>query len=175
MTQKIKFGTDGWRGVIAEDYTFDNVRRCAQGFANYLLSQGKQGQWVIVGHDKRFSSEHFAAAVAEVLAGNDLKVYLTDGATPTPVIAYAVVDKKAAGAVNVTASHNPPTDNGFKVRNSTGGAIDPEGLLQIESGIPDDIKDVKRKDYKEAESAGVIVKFDAATPYIEHLNSRRLD
>ncbi len=169
MAHKIKFGTDGWRGVIAEDYTFDNVRRCAQGFASYMLSQGKQGQWIIVGHDKRFSSEHFAAAVAEVLAGNGLKVYLTNGATPTPVIAYAVVDKKAAGAVNITASHNPPTDNGFKVRNDTGGAIDPEGLLQIENGIPDDIKDVKRKAYKEAEAAGEIVKFDADTPYIEHL------
>ena len=169
MAYKIKFGTDGWRGVIAEDYTFDNLRRCAQGFASYMLSQGKQGQWIVVGHDKRFHSENFAAAVAEVLAGNGLKVYLTDGATPTPVIAYAVVDKKAAGAVNITASHNPPTDNGFKVRNETGGAIDPEGLNQIESGIPDDVKDVKRKAYKEAEAAGEIVKFDAATPYIEHL------
>src|SRR3990172_5197022 len=169
MSFKITFGTDGWRGVIAEDYTFDNVRRCTQGFANYLLDQGKKGEWVVVGHDMRFGSEHFAAAVAEVLAGNGLKVYLTDGATPTHVIAYAVVDKKAAGAVNITASHNPPTDNGFKVRNETGGAIDPEGLKQIESGIPNAIKDVKRKSYKEAEAAGEIVKFDAATPYIEHL------
>jgi alpha-D-glucose phosphate-specific phosphoglucomutase len=169
MVQKIKFGTDGWRGIIAEDYTFDNVRRCAQGFASYMLAQGKQGQFVVVGHDMRFSSEHFAAAVAEVLAGNGLKVYLTDGATPTPVIAYAVVDKKAAGAVNITASHNPSTDNGFKVRNETGGAIDPEGLNQIESGIPDDIKNVKRKPYNEAEAAGEIIKFDAASPYIEHL------
>lgn len=169
MAFKITFGTDGWRGVIAEEYTFDNVRRCAQGFANYLLKQGKQGQWVIVGHDKRFSSEHFAAAVAEVLAGNGLKVYLTEGATPTPVIAYAVVDKKAAGAVNVTASHNPATDNGFKVRNETGGAIDPDGLIEIESGIPDSMENVKRKKYAEASAAGEIIKFDAATPYIEHL------
>ena len=150
MAQKIKFGTDGWRGVIAEDYTFDNVRRCAQGFASYMLAQGKKGQWIVVGYDMRFGSEHFAAAVAEVLAGNGLKVYLTDGATPTPVIAYAVVNKKAAGAVNITACHNPPTDNGFKVRNETGGAIDPEGLNQIEAGIPDDIKDVKRKAYTDA-------------------------
>jgi alpha-D-glucose phosphate-specific phosphoglucomutase len=169
MAFKIKFGTDGWRGVIAEDYTFDNVRRCAQGFANYLLAQGKQGQWVVVGHDKRFSSEHFAAAVAEVLAGNGLKVYLTQEATPTPVIAYAVVDKKAAGAVNITASHNPPTDNGFKVRNETGGAIDPEGLLQIEASIPEDVNNVLRVPYSVAEKDGMIVKFDAATPYIEHL------
>jgi len=169
MTHKITFGTDGWRGVIAEDYTFDNVRRCAQGFANYMLSKNKKGQWIVVGHDKRFSSENFAAAVAEVLAGNGFKVYLTDGATPTPVIAYAVVDKKAAGAVNITASHNPPTDNGFKVRNETGGAIDPDGLKQIEADIPDDVKDVKRISYNEGVEQKSIVKFDAAGPYIEHL------
>src|SRR3972149_3061758 len=112
----IKFGTDGWRGVIAEDYTFANVRRCAQGFASYLLAKGRAGQSVVVGHDKRFVSEYFAAAAAEVLAANGLKVWLTDGPTPTPVIAYAVVGKKAVGAVNITASHNPPTDNGLKVR-----------------------------------------------------------
>jgi len=174
MSTQIKFGTDGWRGVIAEDYTFDNVRRCAQGFTSYLLSKGRQNQWVIVGHDKRFGSEFFAAAVSEVLAGNGLKVYLTDSATPTPVIAYAVVDKKACGAVNITASHNPPTDNGFKVRNETGGAIDPDGLTQIEASIPDSVADVKRTNYAEAEKSGQIAKFDAATPYIEHLTRDHL-
>lgn len=169
MAFKIIFGTDGWRGVIAEDYTFDNVRRCAQGFASYLLEKGKTGQWVVVGHDKRFSSEHFAAAAAEVLAGNGLRVYLTDEATPTPVIAYAVVDKKACGAVNITASHNPPTDNGFKVRDATGGAIDPEGLKRIEANIPDDVLNVKRLPFDTAAAEGKIVKFDASAPYIEHL------
>jgi alpha-D-glucose phosphate-specific phosphoglucomutase len=174
MTYKIKFGTDGWRGTIAEDYTFDNVRRAAQGYAAYMLSQGKQGQRIVVGYDKRFGSENFAAAAAEVLAGNGFKVYLTNDATPTPVIAYAVVDKRAAGAVNITASHNPPSDNGFKVRNETGGAIDPEGLKEIESGIPDSIEAVKRMPYKEAEAAQDIVKFDADTPYIEHLTRDKL-
>jgi phosphomannomutase len=105
-----------------------------------------------------------------VLAGNGFKVYLTDSATPTPVIAFAVVDRHACGAVNITASHNPSTDNGFKVRNSTGGAIDPEGLLKIEALIPDALKDVKRKPYQDAELAGEIVKFDAHTPYIQHIN-----
>ena len=170
MVFKITFGTDGWRGVIAEDYTFDNVRRCAQGFANYLLEKGQQGQWVVVGHDKRFDSEFFAAAVAEVLAGNGLKVFLTDGATPTPVIAFSVVDKKACGAVNITASHNPGTDNGFKVRNEFGGAIDPDGLLKIEALIPDSIDAVKRKAYKDAEATGEILKFDPVTPYEAHIN-----
>ncbi len=169
MTFKIKFGTDGWRGVIAEEYTFDNVRRAAQGFAAYMLAQGKAGQWVIVGYDKRFGSENFAAAAAEVLAGNGLKVYLTVGATPTPVIAFSVVNKQAAGAVNITASHNPPADNGFKVRNETGGAIAPEGLKQIEAGIPETVEAVKRMAYSVAEQQGLIVKFDPAPAYIEHI------
>lgn len=174
MTYKIKFGTDGWRGVIAEDYTFDNVRRAAQGYASYMLEQGHAGKWVVIGHDMRFHSENFAAAAAEVLAGNGLNVWLTDGATPTPVIAYAVLDKKAVGAINITASHNPPTDNGFKVRNETGGAIDPAGLKRIESLIPDNLENVKRKPLKDALAAGQVVKFDAATPYIEHLTRDRL-
>jgi phosphomannomutase len=169
MAFKITFGTDGWRGVIAEDYTFDNVRRCAQGFASYLLEKGKQGHWVVVGHDKRFGSEHFAAAVAEVLAGNGMKVYLTDGATPTPVIAFSVVDKKACGAVNITASHNPGTDNGFKVRNEFGGAIDPDGLLKIEALIPASIEAVKRKPYPEARAAAQVLVFDPVPSYEAHI------
>jgi phosphomannomutase len=124
----------------------------------------------VVGHDKRFDSEHFAAAVAEVLAGNGFKVYLTDGATPTPVISFSVVDKKACGAVNITASHNPGTDNGFKVRNEFGGAIDPDGLLKIESLIPASVEKVQRKSYQQAVDAGQIVKFDPVTPYETHIN-----
>jgi phosphomannomutase len=86
MASDIKFGTDGWRGRIADNYTFVNVRRCAQGFSAFMIEQGHAGKWVVVGHDKRFLGEHFTAAVAEVLAGNGLNVYLTDGSTPTPVI-----------------------------------------------------------------------------------------
>lgn len=169
MSQKIIFGTDGWRGSIAEDYTFANVRRCSQGFASYLLKQGKTGQTVIIGHDKRFLSENFALAAAEVMAANGFKVLLTDGATPTPVIAYAVVDKKAVGAINITASHNPPVDNGFKVRDEHGGAIPPDGLKQIESLIPETEEQVKRVPSVEAEAAGKIVRFDASINYISHL------
>lgn len=169
MVYKIGFGTDGWRGVIAEDYTFDNVRRAAQGFASYLAEHGKQGQWVVVGHDKRFASENFAATTAEVLAGNGFNVYLTNGATPTPVIAFAVVHKQACGAVNITASHNPPTDNGFKVRNETGGAIDPEGLKRIEALIPDSVEDVKHIKFSEGKRDGKILMFDASEAYIENI------
>jgi len=86
----IHFGTDGWRARIAEDYTFDNVRRCAQGFASYLLAHGEEGGDVVIGYDKRFAAEHFAAAAAEVMAGNGFRVWLTDTATPTPVISYSI-------------------------------------------------------------------------------------
>jgi phosphomannomutase len=169
MTQTIKFGTDGWRGRIAADYTFANLQRCAQGFASYLLEQGYENQWVVVGYDKRFHSENFAAAVAEVLAGNGLSVYLTQEATPTPVISYAVVDKQAVAAVNITASHNPATDNGFKVRDSNGGAIAPEGLEQIESRIPPTEDEVRLLPLAEAVEQGRVVYFDAAPGYIAHI------
>jgi phosphomannomutase len=164
----IKFGTDGWRGMIAEDYTFANVRRCTQGFAEYLLGKGYRDEWMVVGYDRRFGSEHFAAAAAEVLAGNGLRVWLTGQATPTPVIAYAVVEKQGVGAINITASHNPPADNGFKVRDPNGGAIDPEGLIEIEARIPPG-EAVKRMPLAEAEAQGRVVKFDAAKAYIAHL------
>jgi alpha-D-glucose phosphate-specific phosphoglucomutase len=164
----IRFGTDGWRGRIAEDYTFDNVRRCAQGFAAYMLDQGKNGEAIIVGYDQRFASEHFAVSVAEVLAANGFRVLLTEGATPTPVISYAVVAQHAAAAVNVTASHNPPWDNGFKVRDEHGGAIAPDGLLQIESLIPG-IHEVSRVNLEDALAHGSVAWFDPAPAYLEQI------
>jgi alpha-D-glucose phosphate-specific phosphoglucomutase len=169
MESRIIFGTDGWRGYIAEDFTFENVRRCSQGFATYMLKQGKKGDWFIVGYDKRFHSENFARVAAEVLVGNGMNVYLTMEATPTPVIAYSVLSKKASGAINITASHNPPTDNGFKVRENHGGAIDPEGLKEIESYIPDSESRVKRISAEEAVSKGSLLMFDPAPAYIDHL------
>ncbi len=171
MAFVIKFGTDGWRGQIAEDYTFANVRRCAQGFADYVLTHYNRGESIVVGYDKRFHSENFASAVAEVLAANGLKVYLTDGATPTPVIAYSIVNKGAVGGVNITASHNPATDNGFKVRNEFGGAIAPEGLKEIEGRIPDSEEKVRRVRLDDAISDGRIVRFDPTPAYIEQIHS----
>ncbi|MBX7213008.1 MAG: phosphoglucomutase/phosphomannomutase family protein [Thermoflexales bacterium] len=168
----IKFGTDGWRGRIADDYTFENVRRCAQGYASYILTTARPGEApsAVIGHDKRFQSEDFAATAAEVLAGNGIKVFLTDGATPTPVIAFAVPAKRALGAINITASHNPPQDNGFKVRGATGGAIDPEGLKRIEAGIPA-AGGAKTLAYERAVKQGLIEKFDASTDYIANLKT----
>jgi len=169
MSSSIVFGTDGWRGAIAEDYTFENVRRCSQGFANFLTRHGKRGETLVIGHDKRFLSENFALAAAEVMAGNGFNVLLTDGATPTPVIAYAVVDKKAIGAINITASHNPPSDNGFKVRDEHGGAIAPDGLKEIESLIPNSAEAIQRLPASEAIASKKITYFDASINYITHL------
>ena len=171
MGYKIVFGTDGWRGKIAANYTFDNVSRCAQGFAKYLVLQGKKKSWVVVGYDKRFLGEEFAVTVSEVLVGNGLRVFLTEGATPTPVISYSVVVKKAVGAVNITASHNPPSDNGFKVRDEHGGAIDPQGLKEIESLIPETVDKVEKIPFTDAEKKGLIVRFDPAPAYIEHIKT----
>lgn len=170
MSLTIQFGTDGWRGGIAEEYTFTNVRRCAQGFADYLQSKGHAKEKVVVGYDKRFLSENFAAAVAEVLAGNGLQVYLTDSATPTPTISYSVVHKQAVGGVNITASHNPPADNGFKVRDEFGGAIDPQGLKEIESCIPGSEDGIKRISLDEGLKKKQIVRFDPVPAYIEQIN-----
>jgi phosphomannomutase len=167
---EIKFGTDGWRGRIAEEYTFDNVRRCTQGFAQYLLDSDQAAGGVVVGHDRRFASEDFAAAAAEVLAGNGIQVHLTDGHAPTPVISYAVVAQGASGAVNITASHNPHTDNGFKVRDEHGGAIAPDGLKAIETRIPP-LEGVKRTPLAEAEAQGLVQRFDPTPAYLEHLKT----
>jgi len=168
--QEIIFGTDGWRGRIGDDYTFANVRRCAQGFANYLRQNGTAEKGVVVGYDMRFQSEDFAAAAAEVLAGNGIKVWLTKGATPTPTISYAVVDRKAGAAVNITASHNPPRDSGFKVRDERGGAIAPLELKKIEALIPIDQSGVRLLPLDDAMSDGTVVKFDPAPAYVAQLN-----
>ena len=119
----IKFGTDGWRAVIADDFTFANLRRVAQGFAAFARRNWSWERGIVVGYDRRFGSERFADVVAEVLAGNNIKAYLVDRPCPTPVAAFSVATVGAAGAAIVTASHNPPADNGFKVRTSSGAAV----------------------------------------------------
>jgi alpha-D-glucose phosphate-specific phosphoglucomutase len=131
----IKFGTDGWRGVIAQDFTFDNVRVCAQAVANYLKQSGLARRGLIIGYDTRFGSEDFAAATAEVVAGNGIKVYLCPRATPTPVVSFGTLAWQAGGAVIITASHNPASWNGFKVKSETGSSAPSEVTAEIEKQI----------------------------------------
>src|SRR5688500_5201691 len=127
----IKFGTDGWRAVIALDYTFANLERVAQAYADYLLS-GNNSPLVVVGYDHRFLSEKFARHASEVMAGNKLRVALFREAMPTPLISWAVKELKAAGGIVITASHNPPEFNGFKIKAPWGGSAPPETTLAVE-------------------------------------------
>ena len=168
MATKITFGTDGWRGVIAEDYTFENVRRCAHGMAQYLIDTHQTTRGLVVGYDTRFEAELFAQAVAEVVAAHGIKVYLVDRPTPTPVISYAILAQNAHGAVNLTSSHNPPIWGGFKVRADYAGAIAPEGLKQIEARIPLP-ENIKRMKYEDAVSQGLIQVFDPKPAFMQKI------
>src|SRR5690348_10020786 len=122
MSTRIVFGTDGWRAVIADEYTFENVRRCARGMAELMRGKGLADRGVVIGYDTRFESEHFAAAAAETLAGAGVRAYLCARTEPTPVISHAILHQKAGGGITITASHNPWIYNGFKVRSDYGGA-----------------------------------------------------
>lgn len=135
MPDEIKFGTDGWRGLIAGDFTFSNVRTCAQAVAEYVKGRRLEGRGVVVAYDTRFLSDRFAEQVAGVLAANGLRAYLSIDPVPTPVASYAVMDMKAAGAVVITASHNPADWNGFKFKPEYAGSATPEITAQLESGI----------------------------------------
>lgn len=169
MAQEIRFGTDGWRARIADDYTFANLRRTAQGYASYLHSLGNIERGVVVGYDNRFHGANFARTVAEVMAGNGIPVYLTAGPTPTPVIAFAILWKAAAGAVNITASHNPPEDSGFKIRADYGGAVAQENLATVEANIPADESSVKTMPFAEAQAAGLVELIDPTDAYVEQV------
>jgi phosphomannomutase len=133
----IKFGTDGWRAVIAEDFTFANVARVAQATADYWSANpvAGTGKKVIVGYDRRFLSDEFARCTAEVLAGNGFAVVLTPEPTPTPSVSFAVKQLHAVGGVMITASHNPPTFNGFKLKSHYGGSSDSETCKAIEGWL----------------------------------------
>ena len=112
----IVFGTDGWRARIADEFTFDNVRRCADGVAQYVVDRAEQAKGVVIAYDRRFASEHFAQAAAEVLLARDIPVAFAVHAVPTQMSSYEVVERGAAAGIVITASHNPWVDNGFKVK-----------------------------------------------------------
>ena len=132
--QQIKFGTDGWRGIIADDFTYGNVRRVAQGTAQYMRSRSNE-PLAIVGYDCRFASEDFARAVAEIFAGNGIRTLVFDRPSPTQVASWTVIDRKATGAAVITASHNPYQFNGFKYKTETGSAVPSDVIAELERNI----------------------------------------
>jgi phosphoglucomutase len=131
----IKFGTSGWRGIIGEDFTFENVRIASQGIANYLKQSGQKGSGVVVAYDTRFLSEKFASEAAKILAYNDIHAFLCTRDVPTPCVSFETVRRKAMGAINFTASHNPPEYNGLKFSTSNGAPALPEVTQAMEREI----------------------------------------
>jgi alpha-D-glucose phosphate-specific phosphoglucomutase len=174
VTSPIKFGTDGWRGIIAEDFTFDNVRICAQAVAEYLKQERLDKRGLVIGYDTRFASEDFAAAAAEVLAGNDIKVHLCLKPAPTPVVSFAVLASKSAGAIVITASHNPGSWNGFKYKSQDGASAPDQVTSQIEENIASLTRrreGVKRLALDKALKKGIVDYVDPSPVYFEHLGN----
>jgi phosphomannomutase len=171
----IVFGTDGWRARVADDFTFENVRRCADGVARYIVERGEQAKGVVVAYDRRFASEHFAIAAAEVLLAHDIPVAYSSTAVPTQMSSYEVVERGAAAGIVITASHNPWTDNGFKVKAPTGSAAGPEILKVLEDQIArNGGTAIERRPFAEAENAGLVERFDPFPGY-ERFVRRTLD
>ncbi|HEV2349462.1 MAG TPA: phosphoglucomutase/phosphomannomutase family protein [Terriglobia bacterium] len=163
---KIKFGTDGWRGVIGEEFTFANLRRVATAVAHYIRAVGKPGRGLVIGYDTRFLSAEFAGAAAEVVAATGIPVFLADRATPTPAVSYAVVARQAAGAIMITASHNPYRWNGVKFKAPYGGSAAPAIVRRIETYLHKSIKlDTQTKPGRAAQ----VKSADLVGPYLARL------
>ncbi|MCE2469282.1 MAG: phosphoglucomutase/phosphomannomutase family protein [Dehalococcoidia bacterium] len=164
----IRFGTDGWRALIARDFTFDNVRACADGVARLVEAEGGAERGVVVGYDTRFGSAEFAAEAAGTLATRGVRAHLCSSAAPTPVVSFNVPHRGAAGGIVITASHNPGAWNGFKYKPSYGGSAAPEVVAELERRIADALADgpADAMPPDEARAAGLLTDVDAAAPYL---------
>ncbi len=170
----IKFGTDGWRAVISDEFTFANVRHVAQAIAEVLLENaaGVEAPLAVVGFDTRFLSDRYALAVSEVLAGNGLTVALAKADAPTPVISFAIPQLKAVGGVMITASHNPPRYNGIKLKAAYGGSATAADTHRVEDRVISNLaagREPLRLEAPYAAEQGRIVRFDPFPSYREHL------
>lgn len=175
----IKFGTDGWRAVIAETFTFENLRLVSQATADFFLeTAGPDSDLeIVIGFDTRFLSDRFAAEVARVMAANGITSHLARADAPTPAISYNIVHKKALGGVMITASHNPPRYNGFKLKANYGGAASKQQINAIERNLfaIHERIGANLMDYHQAEEKGLIRRFDPAWPYYEHLTTNLIN
>jgi phosphomannomutase len=159
----VKFGTDGWRGIIADDFTYENVRVASRAIAHYVIEHEDAKAGVCVGYDTRFGSRSFAGVVAKVLSAAGIPVFLADKFTPTPELSFAVRERGAAGGVMITSSHNPAEWNGVKYKASYGGAGNPKIIASIESYL--------MKPLADAAVPGKIEEVDFAPTYIAALEA----
>ena len=174
---QIKFGTDGWRGLIARDFTFDNLSLVAQATMDYLNREGLGAKGLVIGYDRRFLSRDFACRVAEVAAGNSIRVRLTEEYAPTPAVSWAVSESGAGAGIMITASHNPPEYNGFKIKEGFGGSALPATTKILEEIVAFNIGSNRRVvavPYEEALGKGLIELFDPREGYF-HQISRYVD
>ncbi|MEI6206283.1 MAG: phosphoglucomutase/phosphomannomutase family protein [Desulfuromonadales bacterium] len=174
---QIKFGTDGWRGIIASDFTFDNLSLVAQATMDYLNREGLGNKGLVIGYDRRFLSRDFARRVAEIAAGNGIKVRLTEDYAPTPAVSWAVRESGAGAGVMITASHNPPEYNGFKIKEAFGGSALPSTTKILEEIICFNRNNGRRVvavPYCEAISRGLVELFDPCEGYFYQI-SRYVD
>ncbi len=177
----IRFGTDGWRAVISDEFTFENVRHVSQAIADWLLAATKEAEGeftsrasVVVGFDTRFLSDRYAMEVARVLAGNGIHAYLTQADCPTPALSFAVRSLGAAFGVMLTASHNPPRYNGIKLKAPYGGSALPATTKQVEAQLHANLESGRRPqamDFEEAVAAGFIQRFNPRPAYLAHVES----
>mgnify|MGYP001497373916 FL=1 len=170
----VKFGTDGWRAVISEEFTFANLRLVAQAIADFVLEEDSSDPSVVIGFDTRFLSDRYAAEVACVMAANEIRALLARADTPTPAISYAVANRNATAGVMITASHNPPRYNGVKLKASYGGSASPEQHRRVEGFLENNEnagREPRLMTLEDAVRADKIVKFDPAWAYYEHLGT----
>ena len=162
----IRFGTSGWRSIIADDFTYKNVRLVTESICSYLKNANEEAQQtLIVGHDSRFMGESFSQVAAEIVRSKGLRVLMCDGPTPTPTISHAIRSEKAIGGINFTASHNPPEYQGIKFSTADGAPALPEITKQIEA-IIENAPNVADAD------GGTIEKYDARPKYLDDLKNK---
>lgn len=162
----IKFGTDGWRAIIADDYTVDNVKRVAEGTALWLKSRG--GRQAVIGHDCRFGGKLFAETTARVLGKHGIKVYLAEGFVSTPAVSLGVVKHGADVGVVITASHNPPTYNGYKLKSSLGGPMIPAEVTEVENLVPEAVP-ADLPTLADLKAAGLLEYSNLEQMYLDHV------
>ena len=163
---KIKFGTDGWRAIIAKDYTVDNVKRVAEGTALWMTKNGYSK--VVIGHDCRFGGQMFAETTAQVFGAHGIKVNIAKGFVSTPMVSLGVVKTKSDLGVVITASHNPPAYNGFKLKSSFGGPTIPAHIAEVEALLPDSV-DRELPELDEMFEKGLLNYIDLENIYIDHV------
>ncbi len=165
---QIKFGTDGWRGIIAAEFTVENVKRVAQGTATYIKENHKDNLSVVIGHDCRFGGKLFAETTAQILCSNGIKVKMSQGFVSTPMVSLGAVKLQAALGIIITASHNPAEYNGFKLKAHYGGPSSPAVIDAVESQIPDNV-DLKLEDIDSLIKKGMIEIVDLETLYVNEV------